>query len=279
MATQAGVKSAVRRARRGLARRAARPRRALIWTVLRRRGAAHGYSPQDLDRFYRYLSIHLKLEKPEYTESLQKPADLFPGLRARPIHSASDFPWMDKFTEDFESVRKELLEYSSEMSLAAQPQGMTDQGRWSVLYFYSGGRRIEETMRACPRTAELLESVPGVGDAGNTYLSVLRGGTHIKRHFGRFNTRLRCHLPLIVPEGPRIRIGDEMHEWREGEWLVFDDSFDHEVWNDSDQERIVLIIDFWHPDLTPAERWAIAEARKLWYGLRDLADHAAATTK
>jgi aspartate beta-hydroxylase len=279
MATHTGVKAAARRARRSLARRAARPRRALIWTVLRHRAASRGFSPQDLDRFYRYLSIHLKLEKPVYTDPLQKPADLFPGLRAQPIHDAADFPWMANFTKDFESVRKELLDYSSKMSLAAQPQGMTDEGRWSVLYFYSGGRRIEETMRACPRTAELLESVPGVGDAGNTYLSVLRGGTHIKRHFGRFNTRLRSHIALIVPEGPRIRIGDEMHEWHEGEWLVFDDSFDHEVWNDSDEERIVLIIDFWHPDLTPAERWAIAEARHLWYGLRDLADHAAATTK
>ena len=272
---EAGAKSAARMAKRVLVRSAARPRRALIWSVLRRRAAARGFSPEDLTRFYHYLSIHLKLEQPTYTEPLQKPVNLFPGLRAQPVHDASDFPWMANFISNFEVIRKELLDYSNKLSLETQPQGLTDQGRWSVLYFYSKGRPVEETKRACPRTSELLDTIPGAGEAGHSYLSVLRGGTHIKRHFGPINTRLRCHLPLIVPEGARIRIGDEMQEWREGEFLVFDDSFDHEVWNDSDRERIVLIMDFWHPDLTPAETWAINEARSLPYGLRDLPDQAA----
>lgn len=279
MAMQAGVKSAARRARRVLVRSAARPRRALIWTVIRRRAAAQGFSLQDLTRFYHYLSIHCKLEQPVYKEPLQKPVNYFPGLKAQPIHDAADFPWMSNFTKNFEKIRNELLEYSNKLTLEAQPQGLTDQGRWTVLYFYSAGRPVEETMRACPRTAEFLNSMPGAGAAGHSYLSVLRGGTHIKRHFGPINTRLRCHLPFVVPEGARIRVGEEMHEWREGDFLVFDDSFDHEVWNDSDQERIVLIMDFWHPELTPAETWAINEARSLPYGLRDLPDQAAAATK
>lgn len=279
MTRQLRVKSAARLARRVLVRSAARPRRTLIWTIVRRRAAAQGFSPQDLARFYHYLSTYLKLEKPQYTEPLQKPVSYFPDLKAQPVHSASDFPWMSNFTREFEAVKGELLDYSNKLTLEAQPQGLTDQGRWSVLYFYSGGRPVEETVRACPRTAELLDSIPGAGEAGHSYLSVLRGGTHIKRHFGPINTRLRCHLPLIVPEGPRIRIGEEMQKWREGEFLVFDDSFDHEVWNDSDQERIVLIMDFWHPDLTAAERWAITEARSIPYGLRDVPDQAARATK
>jgi aspartate beta-hydroxylase len=246
---------------------------------LERRAADEGIRPEELARFYRYLSIHLRLEQPEYTEPLQRPVNYFPGLSARPVHAASDFPWMSNFTDNFEEVRGELLDYSNKLTLEVQPQGLTDQGRWSVLYFYSRGRPVEETMRACPRTSKLLDVIPGAGEAGHIYLSVLRGGTHIKRHFGPINTRLRCHLPFIVPEGARIRVGEEMHEWREGEFLVFDDSFDHEVWNDSDQERIVLIMDFWHPDLTRAERWAITEARSLRYGLRDLPDQAAATKK
>jgi aspartate beta-hydroxylase len=73
-----------------------------------------------------------------------------------------------------------------------------------------------------------------------------------------------------VPEAARIRIGEEKYEWREGRCLIFDDSFEHEVWNDSDSERVVLIIDFWHPELTAAERWAINEARKMRFGLHDV---------
>jgi aspartyl/asparaginyl beta-hydroxylase (cupin superfamily) len=266
MAGETRGRSAVRLARRAVFRAAARPRRKLIWTQLRRRAASQGFAPQDLERFYHYLATHLRLEQPEYVEPLQKPASYFSGLRAQPVHAASDFPWISSFIRDFETIRDELLEYSKRLTLDAQPQGLTDRGRWSVLYFYAGGRPVEETMRACRRTSELIKSIPGAGEAGQSYLSVLRAGTHIKRHFGPTNTRLRCHLGLIVPEGSRIRIGEKMYQWREGDCLVFDDSFEHEVWNDSDRERIVLIMDFWHPELTPAERWAITEARNLRFG-------------
>ncbi len=273
------ARGAARRARRVLVRLAARPRRKLIWTQLRRRAAAQGFAPQDLDRFYHYLSTHLQLEQPKYVDPLQKPFNYFPGLTAQPVHAAKEFSWISGFIRDFETIRQELLEYSQKLTLDTQPQGLTDRGRWSVLYFYAGGRRVEETTRACPRTSELLSSVPGAGEAGLSYLSVLRGGTHIQRHFGSTNTKLRCHLGLIVPEGPRLRVGEEILEWREGECFVFDDSFDHEVWHEGDSERIVLIMDFWHPELTPAEIWAINEARTLRFGLRDVPDHFASLKK
>lgn len=273
------ARGAARLAKRILVRLAARPRRRLIWTQLLRRAAAQGFARRDLDRFYHYLSTHLNLEQPQFVSSLQQPSNYFPGLTAQPVHAASEFSWISSFIRDFETVRDELLDFSKKMTLDAQPQGLTDRGRWSVLYFYAGGRQVEETNRACPRTSELLRSVPGAGEAGLSYLSVLRGGTHIQRHFGSTNTKLRCHLGLIVPEGPRIRVGEEMLQWREGDCIVFDDSFDHEVWHDGDSERVVLIMDFWHPELTAAERWAINEARTLRFGLRDVPDHFASLKK
>jgi Aspartyl/Asparaginyl beta-hydroxylase len=272
MATVEKVKSAgPRRAKRLLVRSAARPRREIIWTELKRRAAAQGFAPQDLERFYQYLSIHLKLEAPEYTEPLQQPDNFFPGLRSQPVYDPAEFAWVPRLVDDFEDIRQELLDFSTKLTLEAQGQGLADRGQWNVLYFYKGGRRIEATTRACPHTSEILASIPGAaGDAGQTLLSVLTGNSHINRHYAPTNVRLRCHLGIVVPDGARIRIGDEKYEWHEGQCLIFDDSFDHEVWNDNSSERVVLIVDFWHPDLTAAERWAITQGRRMRFGLRDI---------
>jgi hypothetical protein len=271
VAQVAEVKSEARtRARRLLARSGARPRRKIISTELNRRAAAQGFAPQDLERFHHYFSTYLNLEAPEYVEPMQKPDNYFPGLKAQPVYDPSEFPWVPRLVNHFETIRQELLDFSTRLTLDAQEQDLTDRGKWGVLYFYKGGRRVEATTRACRQTAEAIDSIPGTGEAGQTLLSVLRGGTHIQHHCAPTNVRLRCHLGIVVPDGARIRIGEKKYEWREGQCLIFDDSFDHEVWNDSDSERVVLIIDFWHPDLTSAERWAISQARSMRYGLRDI---------
>jgi aspartyl/asparaginyl beta-hydroxylase (cupin superfamily) len=250
-------------------RRLARPRRELIWAKLRRLAAAEGFAEQDLERFYDYLSVNLKLAKPQYSEPLQRPYNYFPGLSAQPTYDPAAFPWTGEILRNFETIRQELLDFSAASSPELQAQNLTDRGRWNVVYFYTGGRQNEAVRRACPQTSQILETIPGIGQAGQTYLSILRAGTHIKQHFGPTNTRLRCHIGLVVPDGPRIRIGNGIHQWSEGGCLLFDDSFQHEVWNDTDKDRLVLIIDFWHPDLTEAERWAINTARRLRFGLRD----------
>ena len=258
------------RGRQVLVKSAARPRRALVWAHLRRRAAAQGFAERDLKRFYAYFSNHLKLQSSHFVDPLQQPSNYFPGLRSQPVYDEAEFSWTSSILRDFQDYKEELLAVSAASSLGDQPQNLTDRGRWSVLYFYAGGQRVGATYRACPRTSSFIDLVPGAGEAGQSYLSVLQGDTHIKRHFGPTNTRLRCHVGLIVPDGARIRIGEQTYAWGEGECLIFDDSFDHEVWNDSDHDRIVLIIDFWHPDLTPAETWAISEARRHRFGLRDI---------
>jgi aspartyl/asparaginyl beta-hydroxylase (cupin superfamily) len=87
--------------------------------------------------------------------------------------------------------------------------------------------------------------------------SRLLPGAHIPPHFGTGNHRITVHLPLIVPGDCEIRVGGTRHAWREGELFAFDDSFEHEAWNRSSEERVVLIFEAHHPDLRPEERAAI----------------------
>jgi aspartyl/asparaginyl beta-hydroxylase (cupin superfamily) len=88
--------------------------------------------------------------------------------------------------------------------------------------------------------------------------SLLAPGARIMPHTGMFNTRLVCHLPLIVPPDCGFRVGNAVREWEEGRLMVFDDSIEHEAWNDSDRDRVVLIFDIWRPDLTARERGELA---------------------
>ena len=89
--------------------------------------------------------------------------------------------------------------------------------------------------------------------AGESTFSALGGGAHLKPHCGSTNCRLTCHLPLLVPPGCSIRVGDEERPYREGECMVFDDSYEHEVWHRGPpgSTRVVLLIRFWHPDIPP----------------------------
>ena len=111
--------------------------------------------------------------------------------------------------------------------------------------------RADVAAQACPATSKILEDFSQAHTAlhGSAYFSLLAPRTHIKRHCGPTNARLRLHLGLVVPDGCSIRVGDEVRTWVEGRCLLFDDSFEHEVWNDADEERLVLIVDVWHPDL------------------------------
>ena len=140
---------------------------------------------------------------------------------------------------------------------------------WSSLHLY---KVAEETpfARLFPKTLKALEAADVVrvdGRPVELFFSRLKPGTHIPPHFGIANNRMTIHLPLIVPGDCEIRVGNEMHTWREGELFAFDDSFEHEAWNRSSEDRVVLIFESHHPDLSPDERRAIEyaiEARGRW---------------
>ena len=240
-----------------------RMKRAFAWSWIRNRAPKAGVEPADLDRFQHYLDYLHRVAEPPYTHPLQRPKGYFPGLTAKPWHEPAEFEWTWRLEEGHEAIKQEFLDVHSLGSFQAQPQRLADRGQWNVYHFYYQGLRMEENCRRCPRTTHIIDSIPGTGDAGLVYFSVLAPNSHVTPHCGPTNTRLRCHLGLVVPPGCQIRVGLERRSWEEGKCLLLDDSFEHEAWNSSGESRAVLILDFWHPELTAAEIWALARAHEM----------------
>lgn len=136
---------------------------------------------------------------------------------------------------------------------------------WRTFILFGFGKRLETNTKLTPRTAELLEAIPNLQTA---MFSILAPGYHIPAHKGVTKGILRAHIGLIVPdeaEKCRIRIHDEIVAWRPGELFVFDDTYEHEVWNETDQERVILLFDFNRP-MKPAGRflnWLLLNAMKM----------------
>ncbi len=196
---------------------------------------------------------------------------LFPGLRHRPFHDPAGFAPVAALEAAWETVRDEALalDEASELdyTIASTPirswrrpwtwlRRRAAPRAWTVYPFWHMGVDTEALSRRCPRTRELLGALPGLCvdyPWGDAILSVQGPGSSLRPHCSVDNLRLRCHLGLRVPAGTGIRVGGERRTWAEGRCLLFEDAFEHEVWNRSGERRIVLIVDFWHPDLTPVE--------------------------
>jgi aspartyl/asparaginyl beta-hydroxylase (cupin superfamily) len=132
---------------------------------------------------------------------------------------------------------------------------------WTALYIWRDALLVPEIAERCPRTVAALEQVPLTHIGRRTpsaFFSRLEPGAHIPPHHGLLNCRIVCHLPLIVPAGCWLRVGNETRGWEEGKLLMFDDSIEHEAKNPTGELRIVLIFDIWRPELTQAERMAIS---------------------
>jgi len=171
-----------------------------------------------------------------------------------PVFKASDFAWTRKFEENWEVIRAEAAAALQDLesvpplaTISPDHRRIAPAGRWRSFFFYGYRYRDEKNCNICPRTAELVSRVPGLNSA---FFSVLVPHTHLPPHTGVSKAFLTCHLGLQVPceSGKcRMRVVDEWLEWEEGKCLVFDDVFDHEVCNDSDKTRIVLLIQFKRP--------------------------------
>lgn len=234
----------------------------LLLLMLRFRGATTGINVGSLERVEEYLRTSLGLQAPRYTDPHQRPSRYFPGLRTRPWYDPNDFSWTAVLENAHDTIQRELHSIPPQY-FRIQHQGLADAGEWNVYYFYYLGRKVEENCRRCPQTTKIIESLPEVTNTGLVYFSILTKGAHITPHCGPLNTRLRCHLGVVVRQGCEIRVGTETRSWQEGKCLVFDDSFEHEVWNLSSQARTVLVVDFWHPDLTASETWALRQIMRI----------------
>lgn len=197
----------------------------------------------------------------------------FPGLVEREYHDRSLFPWLaeleaatDAIQAEFEAVaaaeRAELVPYIQypDGAPVAQWKALNHSHDWTAIHLWQYGRRVDANARHCPATMDLIARFPQPrigGCSPNAMFSLLAPRTRIPPHHGVANTRLVCHLPLIVPEGCWFRVGAETRSWQRGEAWLFDDTIEHEAMNASEALRVILIIDVWHPGLSPAERAAV----------------------
>jgi aspartyl/asparaginyl beta-hydroxylase (cupin superfamily) len=204
---------------------------------------------------------------------LQEPtAFAWPDLPHIQFYDPDQFAWAQGIEAAAPAIRAELMALLAggtdgfrpyvQSEVGAIPvetnQALLNNRDWSVLPLCEQGWLEPDIVRHCPRTWDTLlrhAPMPRVSGWGPTAVfSLLKAGAHIGAHTGMYNTRLICHLPLIVPPGCRFRVGNEVREWEEGKLLIFDDTIEHEAWNDGPEDRVVLIFDIWRPELTGQER-------------------------
>ena len=193
----------------------------------------------------------------------------FPELPQIQFYDRNDFPWLDKVEAATADIRAELVEVLKEGSafkpyVQGEPgrphndqDGMLDNADWSAFYVWKNGEIVPENAARCPKMLNALADVPLArvkNRSPSVLFSLLRPGTRIPPHNGFVNTRLICHLPLIVPERCGFRVGNDTRAPVEGNAWVFDDTMEHEAWNESDQTRVILLFEIWRPELTEEER-------------------------
>jgi aspartate beta-hydroxylase len=194
----------------------------------------------------------------------------FPFLPADEFFDEAHFPWFAALEAQTDAIRGELMaliagDVSGFEPYVQQQPGMpqniwsTLDGTldWSAYFLWNYGARIDEACARCPQTSAALDQVPRVdlpGKAPSAFFSILKPKTQIPAHTGVTNVRAIIHLPLIVPDGCRFRVGGETRAWTPGKAIAFDDTIEHEAWNDSDDMRAVLIFDVWNPHISETER-------------------------
>jgi aspartate beta-hydroxylase len=194
----------------------------------------------------------------------------YPFLPADEFFDRAHFPWMADLEAHTDAIRAEFLALVAQNGGTVRPYVRQDAGTpdnkwtalhgsldWGAAFLWEYGVRNEAVCAACPQTVAALEALPRAdipGRAPSAFFSLLQPRSRIPAHSGVTNTRAIIHLPLIVPPGCIFRVGGETRAWKEGEAFAFDDTIDHEAWNDSDHLRAVLIFDVWNPHLSLEEQ-------------------------
>jgi len=203
---------------------------------------------------------------------------LYPELPTIEFYSRHYFPWIEELEAAADDIRGELLDVLSDGQQVLDPYVADQPGlamekwrelnhskRWGVYILSQEGKVFDEHIARCPKTLAAINACPRWDVTGNgptALFSILDAKTHIPPHTGQVNTRLFVHLALVVPPQCRFRVGGQYREWEAGKAFVFDDTIDHEAWNDGDEARAVLIFDVWSPFLSDAERKLIRALTK-----------------
>ncbi len=175
-----------------------------------------------------------------------------------PVFDNKDFGWTTLLEENWLTIRKELegilanhQQFPSLQDIQKEQIVLNQDNNWKTYFLFGFGLKAVKNCEACPVTASLLEKIP---DMKTAFFSILYPGKHIPAHKGVFKGLIRSHLGLIIP-GKKgdclMRIDNQKILWEEGKAVVFDDTYEHEVWNNSNQVRVVLLIDIIRPFKTP----------------------------
>ena len=201
----------------------------------------------------------------------QKPhAFYLPDMPYRPFYPSEELPWVKEVEAATDAIEAELSAFLATRAQAfapyihgglelpgQTPDTLRDHDNWTAAFLIRDGVEDSEWSAACPTVSALMDTLPLTAIKGfspSVLFSKLQPGARIDPHTGLLNCRLICHLPLVVPAGCGLRVGDDRRDVVRGEVWAFDDSINHEAWNNSADDRIVLIFDVWHPDLTEQER-------------------------
>ena len=231
-------------------------------------GLCDTLDPAARERFEEGLEIYAGVK----TAPKQEPLLLnYPRLPAIPFYDRALFPWLETLeaaTPVIQAELESLLSDSFEEEFApyiAYPKGapvnqwgeLNHSRKWTSLWLWRDGEKQQSVCDRCPKTTALLESLPMAnqdGFAPTAVFSALQPHTHIPAHTGSANVRLLTHLPLILPGPARFRVGNTTRDWEMGQAWVFDDTIEHEAWNDADAMRVILIFDVWNPWLSDGEK-------------------------
>lgn len=208
-----------------------------------------------IDSIFEVPMERRRFGKTEYSDPLQNPPFFLPGVPSKAFHDPRDFEWTRPLEEAYPVIKQELmglLENDGSGFQSYVNEGAGIVAGWNTFNFFFFNKKFEENCARCPETTKLLEGLPRF-EKDHIMFSALNPHALIAPHYGPMNGILRAHLPLIVPDGCYIKVGEEERTWEEGKVMVFDDSYLHQVWNHSDHLRIVLFLNFWHPCFRPEE--------------------------
>ena len=182
------------------------------------------------------------------------------------------FPWIAEIEAQWQTIRAELEPLLEDREALPNFQDIskdqieiTDDDRWKTLFLYGYGFEAKLGVELCPKTAALMRQIPGMTTA---MFSILSPRKHILDHRGPYKGVLRYHLGLIVPQDApacKIRVGEDFRHWEEGKSMVFDDTYNHEVWNDTDETRVVLFVDVLRPLPSPWDQLNRAIVKAIGY--------------
>lgn len=171
----------------------------------------------------------------------------------KPVFTPSDFPFTKLLENNWEIIRKEaqaVITGNHEAVPRPLKEISPDHGRiaaddrWKSFFLIGYGYKANDNCQYCPETTKILEQIPGINSG---FFSIMEANGHIPRHKGVTKAILTCHLGLMVPHDRQkcyIQIENETHYWEAGKTMVFDDTYDHEVWNKTNEDRVVLLIQF-----------------------------------